>query len=134
MGAMERKGDLTTQVDTQNNHASREREAQARFLNLGAAEIGPRPWRPAPVPPSVIDLTQYALWRSSKLASDDLLSALSLLPAARGELEQLEVGLLFAARSDGLTWAQIADAMGFRSPQACQQYVHRLSARQDKRA
>ena len=56
-----------------------------------------------------------------------------MLPAARAEVESVEVGLLFAARNEGLTWAQIAEAMGFRSPQACEQYVNRLSARQDKR-
>ena len=41
----------------------------------------------------------------------------------------MESGLLFLARSAGLTWAQIADAMGFRSPQACQQHFTRLAAR-----
>ena len=41
---------------------------------------------------------------------------MSLLPAARSETESVEVGLLFVARSEGLTWAQIAEAMGFRSP------------------
>ena len=73
------------------------------------------------------------MWRSSELTPDELLGALSLLPAARAEVEGVEIGLLFGARSEGLTWAQIAEAMGFRSPQACQQYVNRLSARQDKR-
>ncbi|HHX48443.1 MAG TPA: DNA-binding protein, partial [Brevibacterium sp.] len=82
--------------------------------------------------PSAVDLSQYALWRSSELTRDELLGALSLLPAARSETESVEVGLLFVARSEGLTWAQIAEAMGFRSPQACQQYVNRLSARRDR--
>jgi hypothetical protein len=59
-----------------------------------------------------------------------VLSALSLLPAARSEVEGVEIGLLFTARNAGLTWAQIAEATGFRSPQACQQYYTRLSARQ----
>jgi len=35
---------------------------------------------------------------------------------ARAEVEGLEAGLLFTARSAGLTWAQVAQAMGFRSP------------------
>lgn len=82
--------------------------------------------------PSAVELTQYALWQSSDLSPAELLGALSLLPVARAEVENTEVGLLFAARSEGLTWAQIAEAMGFRSPQACQQYVNRLSARQGK--
>lgn len=89
--------------------------------------------RPEALPPSAIDLAQYALWRSADLTPDELSSALSLLPAARAELENVAVGLLFVARSEGLTWAQIAEAMGFRSPQACQQYVNRLSARRDRR-
>lgn len=65
--------------------------------------------------------------------TEALLSALTLLPAARAEVEGLEAGLLFAARSAGLTWAQIADAMGFRSPQACQQHFTRLSGRVGER-
>ena len=113
--------------------AQRERDAQDKLLVKGADQLQPRPWRPAPAPPSAVDLTQYAVWRSSELTPDELLGALSLLPAARAEVEGVEIGLLFAARSEGLTWAQIAEAMGFRSPQACQQYVNRLSARQDKR-
>ena len=113
--------------------AQRERDAQDKLLDKGADQLQPRPWRPAPAPPSAVDLTQYAVWRSSELTPDELLGALSLLPAARAEFEGVEIGLLFAARSEGLTWAQIAEAMGFRSPQACQQYVNRLSARQDKR-
>ena len=113
--------------------AQRERDAQDKLLDKGADQLQPRPWRPAPAPPSAVDLTQYAVWRSPELTPDELLGALSLLPAARAEVEGVEIGLLFAARSEGLTWAQIAEAMGFRSPQACQQYVNRLSARQDKR-
>ena len=111
--------------------ADRERRAQAQLTRLanGVAEIAPRPWRPAPIPPSAIDLAHFALWRSGELERDDLLQALVLLPAARAEVEGLEAGLLFTARSAGLTWAQMAQAMGFRSPQACQQHYTRLTAR-----
>ncbi|MGW0232319.1 SANT/Myb-like DNA-binding domain-containing protein [Actinopolymorpha singaporensis] len=72
---------------------------------------------------------QFALWRSADLGTEELLSALALMPAARAEVEGVETGLLFTAKSAGLTWAQIADAMGFRSPQACQQHFNRLTAR-----
>jgi transcriptional regulator GlxA family with amidase domain len=34
---------------------------------------------------------------------------------------------LFTARSAGLSWARIAHAMGFNSPQACQQHYKRLT-------
>lgn len=113
-----------------NAEARREHDAQSRLLALGADQLEARPWRPEPAPPTAVDLTQFALWRSSDLAPDDLLATLALLPAARAEVEGAEIGLIFAARNDGLTWSQIAATMGFRSPQACQQYVARLSSRQ----
>lgn len=110
--------------------AQAEADARARLMRLGADAIDARPWRPAPVPPSAVDLVQYTLHRASELAPEDLLHALTLLPAARAEVDGLEDGLLFVARSAGLTWAQIARAMGFNSPQACQQHAARLAARQ----
>jgi len=111
--------------------AAREHQAQARLTELAAGAVTARPWRPAAVPPAAVDLAQFALWRSADLQPDDLLHALTLLPAAHAEVDGLEAGLLFTARGAGLTWAQIAAAMGFRSPQACQQHYTRLAARQD---
>lgn len=108
-----------------------EQAAEARLLELGADQLPARPWQPAPSPPTATELTQYALWREADLTPEELLGALSLLPAAKAELESVETGLLFVARATGLTWAQIAEAMGFRSPQACQQYVQRLTSRQE---
>lgn len=131
---MEHKHGLRRAGDAEHAQARREREAQDRLLALGAVELDPRPWRPAPAPPTAVDLTQFALWRSADLGQRDLLAALALLPAARAEVEGMEIGLLFTARNAGLTWAQIAEAMGFRSPQACQQHFTRLSARQDGKA
>ncbi|NUT94661.1 MAG: DNA-binding protein [Saccharothrix sp.] len=130
---MERKHDVRAS-STDHPQLRREHDAQDRLLRLGADRLEPRPWRPDPVPPTAVDLTQFALWRSADLSPDDLLSALTLLPAARAEVEGVEIGLLFTARNAGLTWAQIAEAMGFRSPQACQQYFTRLTARQGERA
>lgn len=113
--------------------ADRESMAAQQLLAAGAADLSPRPWRPAPAPPSAVDLAHFALWRSGQEASgqgaDTLLNGLTLLSAARAEVEGLEAGLLFSARGVGLTWAQIADAMGFRSPQACQQHFTRLTGR-----
>lgn len=124
---MERNHDS---VNADHVQARRDQDASARLLELGADALSPRPWRPVPVPPSAVDLAHYALWRSADLASEGVLSALALVPAARAEVDGLESGLLFAARSAGLTWAQIAEAMGFNSPQACQQHCNRLAARQ----
>ncbi|MCJ1703467.1 DNA-binding protein [Rathayibacter sp. VKM Ac-2926] len=131
---MDSKHDPSRTGDTDYVEALREREAQECLLELGADELTPRPWRPEPAPPTAVDLTQFALWRSESLSADGVLSALSLLPAARSEVEGVEIGLLFTARNAGLTWAQIAEATGFRSPQACQQYYTRLSARQGEQA
>jgi len=111
--------------------ARREQDAREHLLSLGADELDARPWRPAPVPPSAVDLAHFALWRSGALDPEGVLSALALLAAARAEVEGLETGLLFTARGAGLTWAQIAEAMGFNSPQACQQHFNRLTARQE---
>ncbi|NUT06135.1 MAG: DNA-binding protein [Hamadaea sp.] len=128
---MPRKQDAARTSQADQSQARDEREATTRLLCLGADQLADRPWRPAPVPPSAVDLAHFALFRSAELDTDAMLSALTLLPAARAEVEALESGLLFAARSAGLTWAQIAEAMGFNSPQACQQHFHRLAARQD---
>ncbi|ACQ78343.1 conserved hypothetical protein [Beutenbergia cavernae DSM 12333] len=126
---MPRKDDLAEAAQSDHARAGVEQRARERLLELGADELDDRPWRPAPVPPSAVDLAQFALWRAADLDPADLLRALALLPAARDEVEGIEAGLLFTARGAGLTWAQIADALGFNSPQACQQHFHRLTAR-----
>lgn len=128
---MERKDEPPLSAD--HARARREQGAQEELLALGADRLEPRPWRPAPAPPTAVDLTQFALWRASDLSDEELLAALALLPAARAEVDGAESGLLFLARSAGLTWAQIAEATGFRSPQACQQYYTRLAARAEGR-
>ncbi|MGZ0147961.1 hypothetical protein ACXJJ3_12900 [Kribbella sp. WER1] len=111
--------------------AERQRIAREQLLAKGADELPARPWRPRPIPLSAVDLTQFAAWRAAELGDDELLAALALLPAARAEVDEVEAGLLFLARSSGLTWAEMADAMGFSSPQACQQRFNRLAARHD---
>ncbi|WP_343949900.1 DNA-binding protein [Nonomuraea longicatena] len=128
---MSRKHDLAHDAHADHGQARREQDARRRLLNRGADALEPRPWRPPPVPPSAVDLAQFAVWRWADLDQEDLLGALALLPAARAEVEALESALLFTARSQGLTWAQMAEAMGFNSPQACQQRYTRLTARQE---
>lgn len=113
------------------DRARREHSAGEALLELGADSLVSRPWRSPPAPPTAVDLVNFALWRAGDLAPSALLSALTLLPAARAEIEGLEAGLLFVARSADLTWAQIAEALGFNSPQACQQHYNRLSNRQN---
>jgi hypothetical protein len=115
--------------------ARREHEARRLLLNHGADRLDHRPWQPSPVPPSAVDLIQYFLWQSTN--ADDVpkeaaVAALQLFPAARAELEQLETGLMFAARGLGLTWAEMARALRLNSPQACQQRLDRLTARSSR--
>lgn len=118
-------------------HAERERAARARLTALGAADLAPRPWQPAPVPPSAVDLIHYFLWWSHRAGAEPqgeaALAALEMLPAARAEIDQLEASLLFTARGAGLTWGEMARAMGLNSPQACQQRLDRLLTRRDRR-
>jgi hypothetical protein len=128
---MSREQEISHSAHADQGQADRERIARERLLGLGADALAPRPWRPPPIPPSATDLALFAAWRAADLAPEDLLSALALLPAARAEVGELEAGLLFAARAAGLTWAQMAQAMGFNSPQACQQRYARLAAHQD---
>ncbi|WP_238161234.1 hypothetical protein [Kribbella antibiotica] len=108
--------------------AQQEADARRELLARGADQLGRRPWQPAPVPPSAVDLLQFFLHSDGD--RDAALAALQLLPAARAELDQLETGLMFAARGLGLTWAEMARALGLNSPQACQQRLDRLTARQ----
>lgn len=128
---MPRNEDISHGAHADHAAARQEKDARERLLSLGADALDARPWRPPPAPPSAIDLLQYAVWRNADLAQEDIMSALTLLPAARAEAEGLESALLFIARCAGLTWAQMAQAMGFNSPQACQQHYTRLAARQD---
>jgi len=113
-------------------HARQESEARRLLLDQGADQLDRRPWQPGPVPPSAVDLIHFFLWQSSSPTEEPAeaaLAALRLLPAARAELDQLETGLMFTARGLGITWAEMARALGLNSPQACQQRLDRLAAR-----
>jgi hypothetical protein len=59
----------------------------------------------------------------------DITAALSLVPEARGEMDQLEVGLLQMARGRGMTWQEIAFGLGLGTPQAARQRYERLADR-----
>ncbi|MEU7148926.1 DNA-binding protein [Streptomyces sp. NPDC045456] len=59
----------------------------------------------------------------------DITAALSLLPLVRGELDELEAGLLRMARGRGMTWPEVAFGLGLGTPQAARQRYERLSGR-----
>ncbi|MEV1084897.1 DNA-binding protein [Streptomyces sp. NPDC050211] len=59
----------------------------------------------------------------------DITAALSLVPLVRGEMDELETGLLQMARGRGMTWQQIAFGLGLGTPQAARQRYERLASR-----
>ncbi|MFH8612783.1 DNA-binding protein [Streptomyces sp. NPDC018029] len=59
----------------------------------------------------------------------DITAALTLLPLVRGELDELETGLLQMARGRGMTWPEIAFGLGLGTPQAARQRYERLVSR-----
>jgi hypothetical protein len=59
----------------------------------------------------------------------DITAALSLVPMARGEMDDLEAGLLRMARGRGMTWQEIAFGLGLGTQQAARQRYERLVSR-----
>src|SRR5215469_682554 len=59
----------------------------------------------------------------------DLTAALTLMPSARAELDQLEASLLTIARGQGMTWQELAFGLGLGSAQAARQRYDRLVLR-----
>ncbi|MGJ5826197.1 DNA-binding protein [Streptomyces ossamyceticus] len=62
----------------------------------------------------------------------DITAALSLVPSARAEMDELEVGLLEMARGRGMTWPEIAFGLGLQTPQAARQRYERLASRTER--
>ena len=120
-----------THQDADQEQAAREADARQRLLGAGAAALPRMPWLARRQPPAAADLIQFALWRGDPCGAgaDDLLAALTLLPAARAEVDQTEAALLFTARAHGLSWSRISQAMGLGSPQAAQQRFGRIAGR-----
>jgi hypothetical protein len=131
--------------DGDHGQAAQEAAARQRLLGAGAAALPRMPWLAGRQPPAAADLVRFALWRGQAgrakggraggarghggSGADDLLAALTLLPAARAEVDQTEAALLFTARAHGLSWSQISQAMGLGSPQAAQQRFGRVAGR-----
>lgn len=115
--------------------AAREADARKQLLASGAAALPRAPWLRGSQPPSAVDLIQFALWRShtSDVDEEHLRAALTLLPAARAEVDQVEAALLLTARAHGLSWSRISRAMGLGSAQAAQQRFDRVTGRVDNR-
>ncbi|MEO3784753.1 DNA-binding protein [Actinocorallia sp. B10E7] len=59
----------------------------------------------------------------------DIVAALSLVPQARAQADDLEAGLIQMARGRGMTWQEIAFGLGLGTPQAARQRYERLTER-----
>jgi hypothetical protein len=59
----------------------------------------------------------------------DLTAALTLMPRVRAEVDELEASLLLIARSQGMTWQELAFWLGLGSAQAARQRYERLALR-----
>lgn len=94
----------------------------------------PRPWQQDGQPVSDGELVRLAVWKAAKPDTDPqvVIAGLGLLGSARAELDQVEAGLLFAARSAGVTFQQIAAVLALGSGQAAQQRMARVLARLDQ--
>lgn len=114
---------------------ARQVAARRHVTEIGAGELPRFPWMAGQVPHDDATLIRYALWRANSGQGldvpQDLNAALTLLESARAEVDALEAGLLFVARAEGLTWPEIAEPLGVRSPQAAQQRFERVSSRTD---
>lgn len=64
-----------------------------------------------------------------ELDVSDLIAALTLVAPVRADLDAVELGLLEAARSRGLTWQEIAFGLGLGTAQAARQRHDRLIGR-----
>jgi len=116
-----------------------EHQARKRLMARGGNELPRLPWLADGQPHDAVTLIRQALWRANTDRSalelpEDLLAAIALLAAGRSELDQLEAGLLFVARAEGLTWSQIAEALGVRTAQAAQQRHDRVVTRLGERS
>jgi hypothetical protein len=122
--------------DKDQEQAAREADARGLLLEAGAARLPRPPWVHGQQPPAATDLIRFAVWRANAggVGEEGVLAALSLLAAARAELDQSEAALLFTARSRGLSWPRISRAMGLGSPQAAQQRFDRVSGRAQRPA
>ena len=113
-------------------HAAHLDQARAVVNAAGAAGLERRPWQADPQPAADGDLVRFVAWccRDPERTDPAVLEAgLRLLASARAELDQVEAGLLFAARAAGMTWPRIAGALDLSSAQAAQQRFNRVLAR-----
>lgn len=119
--------------DPSERHPDPPDDPRRRLRAAGAEDLPRQPWQHPAEPPEAATLLRFALWRANEAGSTaslgELTAALSMIETARSDLDSLEVALLLTARAEGMTWAEVAEALGLRSPQAALQRFQRFSQR-----
>lgn len=137
----EQREDAFTRPDPQSARRLRTHEALLRITERHATGEHRARWDELRMPMAPLD----ALRRVADLAAgsappdpgapavdqDDLTAALTLVPWARAEFDQLEAGLLRMSKGRGMTWQEIAFGLGLGSAQAARQRHERLLQRTD---
>jgi hypothetical protein len=118
--------------------AAAEAQARARLTRRLGARLPRGPWLAERQPVEDVTLLRAASWAATSEPEslelpEDVLAALALLASARREVDQLEAGLLFLARAEGVSWGLIGEALGLRTPQAAAQRSERVVARLEGR-
>ncbi|WP_189300530.1 DNA-binding protein [Streptomyces albospinus] len=121
---------------------ARAHRVYASLLRIAERHAATDEQRQRQVHPSVIGpheavrLVSFLLSGAAKLGDGepgvdhaDVTAALSLVPLVRGEMDELETGLLQMARGRGMTWQEIAFGLGLGTPQAARQRYERLASR-----
>jgi hypothetical protein len=121
--------------------ARAEREYAALFrIHQRHADTPARRARPGPTPmvgPGEAVRLLVSLAAGSAVLEDgeddvdaaDLTAALTLMPKVRADVDELEASLLIIARSQGMTWQELAFWLGLGSAQAARQRYQRLALR-----
>jgi hypothetical protein len=125
--------------DAHRARAEREHAALFRIYQRHAAEPARRDRgrHPFMIGPAEAVRVLVSLAAGAALAEDgeeavdaaDLTAALTLMPSARAEMDQLEASLLKIARGQGMTWQELGFALGLGSAQAARQRYERLVLR-----
>jgi hypothetical protein len=131
--------DSWTPPDATETRARREHAALFRIHQRHADDAARRSrgQHPALISPGEAVRVLVSLAAGSAVVEDgedavdlaDLTAALTLMPRARAELDQLEASLLIIARAQGMTWQQLAFGLGLGSAQAARQRYERLALR-----
>lgn len=120
--------------DSDQQAALRLDRARKRLLADFTEELAGRPWLGRGLHGTDGDFVRLAAWcaRTPDVDTAVVLAGVSLLGPARAELDQIEAALLFTARAAGVTWSDVAAALGLGSAQAAQQRFNRVVTRTEE--